>query len=143
MVGSLNSLDSEVMVVRSEFVRSKVVRFLLLPSSGVVGSSPLFCASGICVCSCTMGGWASDTLSLAVRFDMFGREAEASDGSERDEPKPATCERLLLGPTSGEVEGRMGGTLGEKREMCGVLVELPAPLPLGAGAAGAKVHVSS
>lgn len=88
-----------------------------------------------------MGGWESDTLSLAVRFDMFGRDpdAEASEGSERegpDEPKPATCDRVLAGPASGAVEGSMGGMLGEKRETCGVLVELPLP-------EGAKGHVSS
>jgi hypothetical protein len=56
MVGSLKSLESEVMVVPSEVVGSMVVLFLLELSRGVVGSSPLFCAGGICVCSCTMGG---------------------------------------------------------------------------------------
>jgi hypothetical protein len=140
MVVSLNSFERDVMVVCCELSVSMVVRFLL-SSSGVVGSSPLFWAGGIWLCSCTMGGWASDTLILAVRFGMFARVF--IDGIERDafgDAKPLTCALvLLLGSTSGGAGGSMGGMLGEKRETCGVL-ELPAP---SAGAPEAKSHVSS
>jgi hypothetical protein len=72
MVVSLKSLERDVMVDCCELRGSMVVRFLLGSSSGVVGSSPLFWAGGICVCSCTMG----------VRFGMLARAL--SDGMERD-----------------------------------------------------------
>jgi hypothetical protein len=134
---SLNSLVREVMVVCSCLIRSMVVRFLLVFSSGVVGSSPLFWASGICLCSCTMGACESDTLNLAVRFAMLG----PSDDSERDglgDAKPPAWGLPSPRVTSGKGEGRIGGTLGEKRDTCGVLLELPP----SAAATDAKDHVS-
>jgi hypothetical protein len=141
MVVSLKSLDRDVMVVCCEFSVSMVVRFLLESSRGVVGSSPLFWAGGICVCSCTMGGWASVALILAVRFGMLA--SAFSDGMERDAlgaAKLPTWVLVLLVATSGGAGGSMGGTLGEKRETCGAVLALPAP---SAGAPGAKDHVSS
>jgi hypothetical protein len=142
VVVSLKSFDRDVMVVCCEFRVSMVVRFLVESSSGVVGSSPLFWAAGIWLCSCTMGGWASGVLVLEVRFGMFA--SAFSDGIERDDwggVKPPTCTLglLLLATSGGGGEGNMGGWLGEKRETYGVL-GLPAP---SAGASEANAHVSS
>lgn len=72
------------MVVRSDVTTSMVVRFLLELSSGVVGSSPLFMASGTCVCSCTIGGWESDTFRRAVRLGKLA--IGPGDGGNGDGP---------------------------------------------------------
>jgi len=85
-----------------------------------------------------MGGCESDTLSLAVRFMLA---MEPSDGIEREgvgDAKLFTRGLLLPGVSSGDVGGIMGGTLGEKSETCGVLLELPASAP----ARESKDHVS-
>jgi hypothetical protein len=143
MVVSLNSLEREVMVVCSELTRSMVVRFLPVLSSGVVGSSPLFWAWGICVCSCTMGGCEPDTLSLAVRLDMFATEPSDGNG-ERDElggPYALTWALVLPVPTSGAAVGSIAGTLGENSETCGTVTGLSPP-ETGAGATEEKFHVS-
>jgi hypothetical protein len=79
------SLNSLLMSVRTEFserIRSMVVRRLPSVSSGVLGSSALFCAWSIRVCSWTMGR-RSSTCSRAVRIVMLG--TFASDGIEREE----------------------------------------------------------
>jgi len=85
-----------------------------------------------------MGGCESDTLSLAVRF-MFA--TDPMDGNEREELGDAKLFTWAMPPpgvTSGEVKGSMGGTLGEKRETCGVLLELPP----SAFASESKDHVA-
>jgi hypothetical protein len=145
MLDPLKRLESEVMVC-SGCIRSMVVRFRLVFSRGVVGSSPLFWAAGMRVCSCTMGAMCvSGVLSLAVRFVMLA--TEPSEGSEREELAGVKVEgvKLLvwaLGPEAAmscEAVGRMGGTLGEKRETCGgVLLGVPP----SAGSTALKDHVS-
>lgn len=77
-----------------------------------------------------MGECWSATLSLAVRFVMFA--TEASDGREGEGPGEG---KLLLwdagfsGTRLGDAEARMAGTLGEKSETWGVVVELSASAP--------------
>jgi hypothetical protein len=113
------SLNSLLMSVRTEFserIRSMVVRRLPSVSSGVLGSSALFCAWSIRVCSWTMGGRSSEICSRAVRIVMLGTFAR--DGIEREELRdlygPAWTLVLPLAKAAG-VEGGIAGTLGEKR----------------------------
>ena len=105
---SLNSFDRDVMVVRSDVTTSMVVRFRLELSSGVVGSSPLFVASGTWACSCTMGGWESDTFRRAVRLGML--EMEPSDGGERDGPGAVKLLTWVLVPSDTTVGAAVGST---------------------------------
>jgi hypothetical protein len=68
---------------------------------------------------------------------------EPSEGMERDEvseAKLSTCDLVLPDAKSGGGEGSMGGTLGEKRETCGVVVVVVLELP---PSAGVKDHGSS
>lgn len=114
------SVKRRLSVVSSLPMRSMVVRFRPGVSRGVLGSSPLFCTLGICVCSCTIGVCSSLSLSLDVRFVMLA--AAASEDSGREEPAgdglPSCC-RAYPGSASDEAVGDMAGTPGEKRLTCG------------------------
>jgi hypothetical protein len=132
------SLNSLLMSVRTEFserIRSMVVRLLLSLSRGVFGSSALFCAWSIRVCSWTMGGRSSETCTRAgriVRLGVFG--VFASNGIEREELRdlygPVRTPRLPLAKSDG-AEGGIAGTLGEKRLTYGLLLgAAPSPKPL-------------
>lgn len=105
---SLNSFDRDVMVVRSDVTTSMVVRFLFELSSGVVGSSPLFIASGTCVCSCTIGGWESDTFRRAVRLGILA--IGPSDGGDRDGPGALKLLTWDLVPSDTTVGVAVGST---------------------------------
>jgi hypothetical protein len=76
-------------VVRVVYSRPRESLVGLL-SGGVVGSSVAFCALGIWVLNCTMGGGSSVTLLLWERF-MLAMLASVASGREEldDEELPA------------------------------------------------------
>jgi hypothetical protein len=137
LVPPANRPLSELIAAYSLPMRSVVVRFLPGVSRGVVGSSPLFCTVGICVCGCTIGVWSSPSLSLEVRFVMLA--TAASDDSGREGPAgvglPSCVARAYPMPTSEEAVGDMAGTPGEKRLTCGdrAMAALPAACPAESG----------
>jgi hypothetical protein len=138
-------LLSELIVAYSLPTRSIVVRFFPGVSRGVLGSSPLFCTLGICVCSCTIGVWLSPSLSLEVRFVMLATAAREDRGREGPAGVglPSCVARAYPMPASGEAVGDMGGTLGEKRLTCGerAMAAWPAACPAESGAESG--HVSA
>lgn len=121
------------MVVSPEKSRLRVVRVLYssrnvspdsLLSTGVVGSSTSFCALGIWLWSCTIGGWwrVSEVVNRVVRLVMVGEFGSTERG--RDELEPETEVACGLGVSDVRMwccEAIAAGTPEENRLTCEVL----------------------